>query len=228
MSHTDTGQFGDPLVLRITDLDVCCISDAMDSLGLAGVAEGLTPMWQGAKAAGRAVTTKLAPGEAPADAPPVHLGAQAVERSQRGSVIVVDNGGRSSMGAWGGLLSMAASIRGVAGVVMDGACRDVDEARLLGFPAFARAAATRTARGRVHEQACGEPVQLGGVTVESGDIVVADGSGVVVVPAGHAERVIESAEKIARREKVMQDRLRGGEPVAAVLGASYEHMLRPQ
>jgi len=130
------------------------------------------------------------------------------------------------MGSWGGLLAMAASLRGVAGVVADGACRDVDEAREMGFAVFARAGAVRTARGRVHEQSCGEPVSLSGITVHPGDVIVADGSGVVVVPAADAERVTERAEFIARREAAMQDSLRAGAPVSEVLGASYEHLLQ--
>jgi 4-hydroxy-4-methyl-2-oxoglutarate aldolase len=214
------------LVARLGPLDVCCVSDALDALGIVGVVDGLTPVWEGAKVVGRAVTTKLAAGPAPAGSPPVHLGAQAIEASQPGDVIVVDNEGRDSMGSWGGLLALAASLRGVAGVILDGACRDVDEARELHFPAFARGGAVRTARARIHEESCGEPVSLGGIPVHPGDIVMADGSGVVVLPAAEAPRVVERAEQIARREQAMQTRLHAGDSVTAVLGASYEDMLK--
>jgi regulator of RNase E activity RraA len=156
----------------------------------------------------------------------VHLGARAIEAASAGDVIVIDNGGRDTMGSWGGLLSMAAYLAGVAGVVTDGACRDVDEARQLGFSVFARGGAVRTARGRVHEVSCGEPVSLGGITVHPGDVVAADGTGVAVIAAADVPRVLEKAESIARREAAMQADLRAGSAVSTVLDTSYEHLLQ--
>lgn len=220
------GGLVDPLVRRARALDACSVSDAMDALGLAGVVPGLGPLWPGAALAGRVITMTLAPGPPPAGREPVHLGARAITRSAPGDVVVVDNGGRRDMGSWGGLLSLAASLRGVAGMVTDGACRDVDEARELRFPTFGRGPAVLTARNRVHEQSVGEPIVIGGVAVATGDLVVADGSGVVVVPAAHVEAVIATAEGLARREAAMAERLRAGVPVDQVLGSSYEHMLR--
>jgi 4-hydroxy-4-methyl-2-oxoglutarate aldolase len=214
------------LVARLRVMDVCCVSDALDALGLTGAVQGVGPMWEGATVVGPARTVRLAEGPAPAGSPPVHLGARAIEASAPGDVIVVDNGGRTGMGAWGGLLALAASIRDVAGVVVDGACRDVDEARELGFPAFARTPVPRTARGRVHEMSSGEPVTIGGVTVEPGDIVMADGSGAVFLAAASAAHVVARAEQILVKERRMQSALRAGASVSEVLGGSYEHMLR--
>lgn len=213
------------LVRRLQPLDVCAVSDALDACGIEGYVPTLVPLWEGARVVGTAVTTKLDSGPPPAGMPPVHLGARAIEAAGPGDVIVVDNDGRDTMGSWGGLLSLAASLRGVAGVVADGACRDVDEARQMAFPVFARRGVAPTARGRVHESSCNEPVRLAGVTVRPGDIVMADGSGVVVVPVDRAEEVVARAEQIARREAAMQERLRKGDSVSQVLGASYEHML---
>jgi 4-hydroxy-4-methyl-2-oxoglutarate aldolase len=141
-------------------------------------------------------------------------------------VIVVANAGRTMMGGWGGLLSLAASLRGVSGVIVDGACRDVDEARDMGFPAFARAPVCFTARGRVHERSSGEPVIIGGLPVDPGDIVTADGSGVAFLAVASAAVVVERAEKIVAKERDMQRALRAGAAVSDVLGGSYEHMLR--
>ncbi len=210
---------------RLAHLDTCAISDALDACGIRGYVDCLVPMWAGARVAGRAVTAKLAVGPAPAGAPRIHLGARAIEAARPGEVIVVDNDGRVGMGSWGGLLSLAASLRGVAGVITDGACRDVDEARQMRFPVFARRGAAPTARGRVHEVSCNEPVTLAGVPVCPGDIVMADGSGVVVIPAADASRVARAAERIAGREAAMAARLRAGVPVTEVLGESYEDML---
>ena len=214
------------LVTRLKKMDVCCVSDALDALGLPGAVGGIGPVWEGARVVGRVRTVKLAEGAPPAGASPVHLGARAIEACMPGDVIVVDNAGRTGMGGWGGLLSLAASLRGVAGVVVDGACRDVDEAREMGFPAFARAPVCSTARGRVHEFSSGDPVVVSGMPVAPDDIVMADGSGIVFLTAASAAAVVERAEQILARERDMQRALRAGVAVSDVLGGSYEHMLR--
>lgn len=213
------------LVHRLRSLDVCAVSDALDSSGIDGYVSPLMPLWEGARVVGTAVTTKLEAGPPSPESPTVHLGARAIEAARPGDVIVVDNGGRDTMGSWGGLLSLAASLNGVAGVIIDGACRDVDEAREMAFPVFARRPVAPTARGRVHETSCNQPIHLAGIPVRPSDIVMADGSGVVVVPAERAAEVVARAEQIARREQAMQARLRDGDAVSDVLGASYEHML---
>jgi 4-hydroxy-4-methyl-2-oxoglutarate aldolase len=214
---------------RLSQLDSCTVSDALDSLGLGGVLTGITPCWSGARTCGRAVTMELAAGPSPAGAPKVHLGVHAISASPPGGVIVIANGGRTAMGSWGGLLSLGAQAAGVAGVVTDGACRDVDEARELAFPVFARATTARTARGRVHEVSCGKPIEIAGVAVRSGDLVLADGSAVVVVSADSAAQVLDLAESIATREAEMAGRIRAGVPIADVLGPQYEQMtVRPR
>jgi regulator of RNase E activity RraA len=185
---------------------------------------GIVPMWEGAHVVGRAITVQLAEWPPPDDEP-VHLGVSAIISSDPGDVIVVDNAGRTSMGSWGGLLSTAASQHGVAGVVLDGACRDVDEAREMRFPAFARAPVARTARGRAYQQSWGEPISVGGVAVRTGDIVMADGSGVVVLAIESAAAVVSKAEQLVERETRMRADLRAGKPTEQVLGASYQKML---
>ncbi|MGI8985709.1 MAG: RraA family protein [Nocardioidaceae bacterium] len=90
------------------------------------------------KVVGFAATIQLAPlaGEARAAS---HIATKAVAAAGSTDVLVVANGGRGDVSCWGGLLSLGASRRGIRGVIVDGACRDVDEARELGFPVFARA-----------------------------------------------------------------------------------------
>ncbi len=201
------------------------MSDALDAAGWGGATTGLGPAWEGARCVGRAVTVKLALGTPPPGKPRIHLGVRAIERAGACDVIVVDNAGRTEVGGWGGLLSLAAATKHVAGVVLDGACRDIDEARELRFPVFARGGTPRTARGRIHEESCGEPVELCGVPVRTGDLVIADGSGVVVIAFEHAEEVIGAAEAIAEREAGMASRLRSGEAPSAVMGGAYEAMI---
>ena len=155
-----------------------------------------------------------------------HLGTAAIEAAAGGEVIVVAAGGRTDAAGWGGVLSLAAAIRRVSGVIVDGACRDVEESAALGLPVYALAAVPATARGRQAEVAWNVPVRVAGVTVAPGDLVVADGSGVVFLPAGRAADIIAAAEDITAREAAMASRIRAGEPVSRVLSGEYERMLK--
>src|SRR5689334_1590426 len=110
----------------------------MDKLDLSPAVTGLAPLWPCPRVTGRAVTVKLKP-RVEGEQSSRHLGTAAIEAATPGDVIVVDNGGRTYAGSWGGILSVAAQAAGVAGVVADGACRDVDEARDMAFPVYARA-----------------------------------------------------------------------------------------
>ena len=216
----------DPLVARLARLDACAVSDALDRLGLPGCVTGFHSALPGRRIAGRVHTVKLTAGLPPADRPPVHLGAAAIDASAPGEVIVVEQATGLDAGCWGGILSRGAQRRGVAGVIAEGPVRDVDEAREIGFPVFARGFTARTARGRVHEEATDVPIAVGGVTVSPGDYAICDSSAAVFVAAAEIERVLAAAEEIAAREAEMTRRLDAGEAASAVLGASYEHMLR--
>lgn len=206
-------------------LDACAVSDALDSLGIPGSVVGITRLSTDARVCGEVTTVRLVPA-GPSVAPGHHLGTAAIEASGADHVIVVDNAGRMDVSGWGGNLCLAASRRGIRGVIVDGACRDIDECREFGLPVFARGVVTRTARGRVVEQGWNVPASIGGVEVKPGDFVVADGSGVVFVPRARAGEVIEKAVTIMEKEREMAERIRAGEPVSQVLGAHYETMLR--
>jgi regulator of RNase E activity RraA len=211
------------LTSLLAALDTCACSDAMDKLGLSGVAGGLRPVTVARKVTGRVITVQYGPVR-DTDASR-HSCTAAIDAARPGDVIVVATGGRLDAGAWGGLLSLAATLRGVGGVVTDGACRDVDEAIALGLPVYAVGITPRTARGRHGEVAWNVPVQVAGVVVNPGDLVIADGSGVVFLPADHADQILHSAQEVAARESALSVRIKRGESVAAVLSASYERML---
>lgn len=220
----------DALLRRLAGLDSCAVSDALDRLGLAGVVTGLAPLSvPDRRVCGRVLTVELgpAPGEAgPTGAPSRHLGTAAVDAAQPGDVIVVAHQGRVDCAGWGGILSLAAQLRGVAGVIVDGACRDLDEARQLAFPVFAAAAVPTTARNRAVERTWGEPITVGrALLVRPGDLVLADASGVVFIDAARAEEVIGAAEDIFGREAAMADALRAGGRASEVMGRSYEELL---
>jgi regulator of RNase E activity RraA len=208
---------------RLAALDSCAVSDALDSLGIAGVALGLSALSAPRRIVGRAITVQLAP----FDGQPArrHLCTAAVEAAGPGSIIVIAHEGRSDVAGWGGLLSLAVHRQGAEGVVIDGAARDVDESRMLDLPVYARAGVPVTARGRVVETDWNLPVAVAGITVHPSDLVIADGSGVVFIPRDRADEVLAAAERIAKRELLMANDVRAGLPISRIMGTSYETML---
>jgi 4-hydroxy-4-methyl-2-oxoglutarate aldolase len=214
----------DEILARLRRLDACAVSDALDRLGLEGAVSGIAPRSAPRRIAGRVRTVSLGPaGGATA---PRHLCTAAIGAADAGDVIVVEQRTGIEAAGWGGILSIGAATKGIAGVIVDGPARDIDEAAEIGFPVYARSVTTRTARGRIIEVSSGAPITVGGVAVNEGDYVIADGSGVVFVKAGDAARVIEAAAQIAAREAAMAKAARAGEPMAKVMGADYEAMLK--
>ncbi len=215
----------DTRLRRLQALDCCAVSDALDKLDLPAAVSGLRALGAARRIAGRAVTVKLGRGPAP-PGPVRHLGTAAVEAAGAGDVIVVEQRTGIDAGSWGGVLTLGASLRGVAGAVVDGPVRDIDEAAALGFPVYGRTCTARTARGRIVELGTQVPVTIGEAAVAPGDYVIADASGVAIVPAAQVDRVLEAAEAIAEREAAMAGALRAGRPITEVMGASYEEMLK--
>jgi 4-hydroxy-4-methyl-2-oxoglutarate aldolase len=212
------------LIERLAKLDTCAVSDGMDRLGLKGATFGVRPVWPCPKIVGRAVTMKIKP--AGLDKPKHHLGVQTIVAAGAGDIIVIDNGGRADTSCWGGLLSLAARTKGVSGVVIDGACRDVDESRDVGFPVYARGAVPMTARGRIMQESFNLEIEFAGVQVHPGDLVIADGSGVIIIPRQKEEDVVKEAETVAATEARMAEGIRQGLSVLDVLEKlGYEQML---
>lgn len=217
----------DSLINRLKKLDTCAVSDALDRLGLKGATFGVRPLWACPRIVGRAVTVKIKP--AGLEKPKQHLGSPAIHAARAGDIIVIDSGGRSDVSAWGGLLSLASKTKGLSGVVIDGACRDIDESRDVGFPVYARAVVPMTARGRVVQDSFNQEIQFAGVQVNPGDLVIADGSGVVILPRAKEQEVIKEAEAVAEQEARMAEGIRQGLSVVEVLERlGYESMLNKE
>jgi 4-hydroxy-4-methyl-2-oxoglutarate aldolase len=211
-------------IARLRRLDSCAVSDALDQLGISDrVAPDSTAVTGPARVVGRVVTVELGPaGSTPA---PRHLCTAAIEASGSGDVIVIAHQGRRDCAGWGGNLSRAALVRGIAGTLVDGAARDVDEARGIGYPVFATAVTPHTARGRAQEKSSGEPIDFAGVSVSAGDYVVADATGVVFIGAADIDRVLDTAEAIAVREAAIAAAVADGVAVSDAMGGEYETML---
>jgi 4-hydroxy-4-methyl-2-oxoglutarate aldolase len=218
-----TPQMND-LLQRLARLDSCAVSDALDKLGLTGAVSGIQRLTTTRRISGRVHTVRMDKDDGTPSTK--HLGTTAIESSQPGEVIVMEQRTGIDAACWGGNLSFGAKLREVAGVIVDGPARDIDEARDYDFPVFARVATTRTARGRIKEGATDVPISVGDVTVTPGDYVVADGSGVVFIAQSEIERVLDAADAIAARERAMVAALREGTPITEVMGRSYETMLK--
>ena len=215
----------DDVTRRLAQLDACAVSDALDKLGLGGVVTGLQRLSSARRISGRVLTVKMEKDDG-RPAASRHLATTAIEMAQPGDVIVMEQRTGIDAACWGGNLSLGARLRDVAGVIVDGPARDIDEAREYDFPVFARVATSRTARGRIVETGTNVPISVGDVTVTPGDFVVADGSAVAFIAAREIDRVLEAAEAIAARERAMVAALRDGTPISEVMGRNYETMLK--
>lgn len=211
---------------RLEKLSTTNVSDSMDALGYRGATYGIVPMWHTmTKVIGPAVTVKMtAAGETKGKH---HLGVMAIASAEEGDVIVIDNGGRLDTSCWGGILTNGAKMKGIQGVVIDGACRDVDEFVECGFNVYARGSVVATARGRIMEEATNVMVQFGGVQVRPGDIVMGDKSGVVIIPIEHLEEIVSKAELLEAKESAMIADILSGMPMLDVDNKfNYERMLK--
>jgi regulator of RNase E activity RraA len=169
------------------------ISDVLDSLKISGIVNGFRCLIPSVRIAGCAFTVKSIAGErdtyTAADFP---IG-QVIAKMEEGDVFVVDLGGREVSHA-GGLACTAMKARGVAGMVIDGGCRDIDHVLNIGFPAYSRHVCATGARSRVKIDAINVPIEVAGIRVCPGDIVVADATSVAVVPSAVAQKVLEECQ----------------------------------
>ena len=168
------------------------IANALDDVAFEGVMNGLMQIVPGTRCVGRAVTVRQVTGRRGDFTSNDFKVGQMIDATERGDILVIDNGGHV-VSTFGGLATLAAKVKGVGGLVVDGGVRDKEEMIEHAFPVFARHMTPLTGRTRLAITAINEPVACGGVRVRAGDVIVADGSGVVCVPAEHAAKVLELA-----------------------------------
>jgi regulator of RNase E activity RraA len=201
----------DPLSV-FEECDTSLVSDAMDERGLDGVITGIPPAAPGHRAVGRARPLRFerTAGEGTTNFPLAMLEALAA-----GEVLVI-RGASPDVSCWGGQASKLAENAGVEGVVIDGGFRDVPEIRDGSFPVFGRGPTPRSGQRRVRVAATGEPVTVDGVRVAPGDAVLADATGVVVVPAEHEAAVAGSAADLLESESDLAERVAAGEGLDSI------------
>lgn len=174
---------------QLSEFDAATLYEAAGQRGM--VDPAIRPMWIGAHVCGPAITVSCPP----RDNLMLH---HAVALATQGSVLVATAERYQLAGAWGEVLSVAAQARGIAGLVIDGAVRDIEAITQRRFPVFSRGLAI----GACKKEKIGtlnEPIDLGGVTVRFGDIVVGTGDGVVILDHQTIEQVLQAA--IARRDR---------------------------
>lgn len=212
------------LVEAFKEISTCNISDALDKLGLPPGTFGIKPLYDCPRIAGTAITMKIVP--AGSMRPSGHMGADPLDASKPGDVLCFDNGGRLDQNCWGEIVTYAALQKGVVGVIVDGAARDVDVTKEMGFPVYARGTVPLTARNRNVQGDYNCTVKIGSLQVNPGEIVVADINGIVVIPTDHAEEVLQICKDMAEREVEIIRKIKAGVSFRDVDKASgYDTML---
>ncbi len=213
------------LVEKFQPYSTTNVSDALDKLGLKPGIVGILPLYEGCpKLLGTAITMRVT--AAGPTRPSAHMGVDPIMAAQPGDVIVIDNAGHPDENCWGEIMTYASIQRGIRGVAIDGASRDVDVIKTLNFPVYGRGRVPLTARGRIMQDAYNCLIRFGGVQVRPGDIILADDNGVTVIPQERAGEVLAATAEIFQREVAIVEELKRGTPLDEVDKKSgYDRML---
>ena len=199
----------DAVLKRLSVLATPTLANALDDVAFEGVLQGLAQVVPGTRCAGRAVTIREITGQRGDFTSEEFRVGHMIDSAGPGDILVIDNGGRC-VSTFGGLATLAAKLKGIGGLVADGGVRDQEEMLEHKFPVFARHMTPLTGRSRLAITGINEPISCGDVRVRPGDAILADGSGVVCVPAEHAEKVAELAERYSRDDELAAAELAKG------------------
>ena len=206
----------DPITI-LESLYSAVVADVLDGMGhrhqcLSADIRALTPA---RKICGR-VFTAMAETVEEIPAEPYKLEMAAIDQMQSGDVLVVDAGHDKTSAFWGELLSTACKAKGVRGTVMSGCTRDLWALNQMDFPVFGIGAMPADSKGRVDVTAIGLPIALDGVMIKTGDYILGDLDGVVVIPSECADEAIALAQEKVAGENTVRDELAAGVPVSEV------------
>lgn len=194
------------------------LSDALDECGLREqvLDARLAPVVPGARSLGRAATARFVPSEADHPDDPYGAAIDFISGLQPGELVVLATDRSNASAFWGELFSAAAIGAGAVGIITDGNLRDTPKIAGLGFPAFSRSRRPIDYRRRMAITDAREPVTIGGVRIASGDLVLADDDGVVVVPRAREAEVLAAARRRAEGESMVLAELLAGETLRTV------------
>ena len=179
-----------------------------DAMHKKGAMVGIRPLKSGYKMVGRAITVRSADGDW---AKPV----EAIDRANEGDVIVI-NSASGYIAVWGELATWSCKVKGIAGVVVDGAVRDTDDIMTLNLPVFSRHVAPNAGEPKGFGE-IGAEITCGGICVREGDWIIGDDSGVVVVPQEHAVEIANRAIDVHERENRLREEIKRGSTLSKVL-----------
>ena len=182
-------------------------SNISDAMHRKGAMKGIRPLVRG-KMVGTAITVQTFPGDW---AKPV----EAIDIAKEGDVIVIYNENKD-IACWGGLATLSSLNKGIAGVVIEGAARDIDEIENLGLPIYTSNAVPNAGDPKGFGEINAE-ITCGGQTVKPGDYIVGDESGVVVIPAERAYELARRAKEVNKTEKRLFDEIRRGGTLSEIM-----------
>ena len=198
------------LIDRIATLATSTLANALDDCGYHDkVMPGLKAVAAGSRLSGPAVTVRETVGEHGTFSSEEFTIGAIIDAASAGDVIVIALDG-APVSTWGGMASYAAKLKGISGLVADGAVRDIEEIEQFSFPVFSRHIVPTTGRTRLKVDAINEPAIVDSVRVEPGDIIVGDGTGVVCLPRKDATRIVGLAEKYAREDGLALEDMKSG------------------
>jgi regulator of RNase E activity RraA len=185
-------------------------SDALDECRIAGVVPGSTlrPTDPAARLVGQALTVLNQKREAAAMNKSGLGEIEAHNLAEPGDVLVVQ--GIMNISSMGGISAEVGKRQGEAGAIVDGAVRDIDHSRRIGYPIWCSSVSPITGKWRIQTVAINRPVSIAGVAVSPGDLVIADEVGVCFVPFERAAEVLAVAQRLARREEERLAKLASG------------------
>lgn len=193
------------IIAAYKNLDSTSISDAMDRLGIPAGLYDIKSITAGKLMCGQAFTVRYVPcGEVKGTV------GDFLDDVEPGQVCVLDNGGRDYCTVWGDIMAMYASMRGVAGTLIYGVCRDVKDVRKIGYPIFSLGHYMVTGKDRVEVAEINGPVTVSGIKVCPGDLIFGDDTGALVVPLDKAEQVLKIAQEIEKKEDCIRKALNEG------------------
>ena len=215
------------LIAEYRMLSTANVSDGLDRLGIKGAPHGIGPLWDSCpKIVGPAATLKLVP-VGQAEESPVLGTLEAVKRGRPGDVLVIDQAGRMDVNSYGGVAGFTTRHFGLVGCVIDGVTRDIDEYKQLNLPVYGKGFIQQSIRNRCACAGYAIEVQLGGVPVRPGDLIMADENGVCVVPKDSMAEVLEFARLFKSIEDTVVEAVRGGaDPVEAHQRVRYDMMTK--
>lgn len=210
----------DEIVRRLKALDTTCVSDALDRLGIKCALFDIKPLLSNSKICGPAYTVHYVPCG-------ISKGTVGdfIDDVKPGEVVVIDNSGRRNCTVWGDIMSVVASKTGIEATVIDGVCRDIPVIKKLNYPIFSKGYYMSTGKDRVEVDAVNVPVSISDVQVRPGDFILGDDSGVIVIPKERAMEVIEIAEDIDMKEKMIEEEFLSGKSLRDARNKfNYHHL----